>query len=134
MLGVTLTELGRKKARRSRRSIAPIALDPTGAEPHLALARILALDGRDAALRHAEIAARREPGKGYEMQAQVLLDLNPARTSRGGARRSLVRDPQRAMSEFVLGGRGQKAGRYGDALAAVHSGAEANRLRRIRSF
>jgi arylsulfatase A-like enzyme/tetratricopeptide (TPR) repeat protein len=130
MLGVTLTELGRKKEAIEALD-RTIALDPTGAEPHLALARILALDGkRDAALRHAEIAARREPGKGYEMQAQVLLDLNRADEAAAAARRSLEADPQRAMSEFVLGVAAQKAGRYEDALASFTKAVEANRLQK----
>jgi len=130
MLGVTLTELGRKKEAMEALD-RTIALDPTGAEPHLALARILALDGkRDAALRHAEIAARREPGKGYEMQAQVLLDLNRADEAAAAARRSLEADPQRAMSQFVIGVVAQKAGRYEEALASFTRAVAANRLQK----
>jgi tetratricopeptide (TPR) repeat protein len=130
MLGVTFSELGRKKEAIEALD-RTIALDPTGAEPHLALARILALDGkRDAALRHAEIAARREPGKGYEMQAQVLLDLNRADEAAAAARRSLEADPQRAMSRFVIGVVAQKAGRYEDALTSFTQAVEANRLQK----
>jgi choline-sulfatase len=130
MLGVTLAELGRKKDAIEALD-RTIALDPTGAEPHLALARILALDGkRDAALQHAEIAARREPGKGYEMQAQVLLDLNRVDEAAAAARRSLEADPQRAMSHFVLGVVAQKVGRYADALASFTKALEANRLQK----
>ena len=130
MLGVTLTELGRKKDAIEALD-RTIALDPTGAEPHLALARILALDGkRDAALRHAEIAARREPGKGYEMQGPG--PSRPQSRGRGGgaAQRSLEADPQRAMSQFVLGVVAQKAGRYEDALASFTMAVEANRLQK----
>jgi arylsulfatase A-like enzyme/Tfp pilus assembly protein PilF len=130
MLGVTLTELDRKKE-----AIAAfdrtVALDPTSAEPHLALARIFALDGRrEVALRHAELAAVREPGKGHEMEAQILLDLNRPGEAAGFARRSLEADPQRAMSYFVLGVVAQRAGRYEDALSAFGKAQEANRLRK----
>ena len=130
MLGVTLTELDRKKEAIEALD-RTIALDPTSAEPHLALARILALDGRrDVALQHADLATRREPGKGYEMQAQILLDLSRPDEAAAAARRSLEADPQRAMSQFVLGVVAQKAGRYEDALAAFGKAQEANRLQK----
>jgi tetratricopeptide (TPR) repeat protein len=130
MLGVTLTELGRHKDAIDALD-RTIALDPTGPEPHLALARMLALDGkRDAALHHAEIAARREPGKGYETEAQILLDLSRVDEAAAAARRSLEADPQRAMSQFVIGVVAQKSGRYEDALASFHKALEANRLQK----
>jgi tetratricopeptide (TPR) repeat protein len=130
MLGVTLTELDRKKDAIEALD-RTVALDPTSAEPHLALARIFALDGRrEAALQHAEIAARREPGKAYEMQAEVLLDLDRPEDAAVAARRSLEADPQRAMSHFVLGVMAQKAGRYPDALAAFAKAQDANRLQK----
>jgi arylsulfatase A-like enzyme/Tfp pilus assembly protein PilF len=130
MLGVTLTELDRKKEAIDALD-RTIALDPTSAEPHLALARIFALDGRrEVALQHAEVAARREPGKGYEMQAQVLLDLNRPDEAAAAARRSLEADPRRAMSQFVLGVVAQKAGRYQDAVSAFAKAEEANRLQK----
>jgi arylsulfatase A-like enzyme/Flp pilus assembly protein TadD len=128
MLGATLTELDRRKEAIEALD-RTIALDPTSAEPHLALARIFVLEGRrDVALQHADLAARREPGKGYEMQAQILLDLNRPDEAAAAARRSLEADPQRAMSHFVLGVVAQKAGRYEDALAAFGKAQEANRL------
>jgi len=130
MLGVTLVELDRKKEAIEALD-RTIALDPTGPEPHLALARVLTLEGRrDAALSHAEIAARREPGKGYEMQAQVLLDLGRVDEAAAAARRSLEADPQRPMSQFVLGVVAQKGGRYDEALSALRKAEEANRLQK----
>jgi arylsulfatase A-like enzyme/Flp pilus assembly protein TadD len=128
MLGVTLTELHRKKEAIEALD-RTIALDPTSAEPHLALARIFALDGRrDVALQHAELAARREPGKGHEVQAQILLDLNRLDEAALSARRSLEADPQRPMSHFVLGVVAQRGGRCEDALSAFQKAQEANRL------
>ena len=122
MLGVTLDRARTARRRRSRPSTArsrSIRPAPSRTSPWPG---ILALDGRrDAALQHAEIAARREPGKGYEMLAQVLLDLSRADEAAAAARRSLEADPQRAMSQFVLGVVAQKAGRYEEALAAVRA-------------
>ena len=76
------------------------------------------------------MAARREPGKGYEMQAQLLLDLNRPDEAAAAARRSLEADPRRAMSHFVLGVVAQNAGRYPDALSAFAKAQEANRLQK----
>jgi tetratricopeptide (TPR) repeat protein len=128
MLGVTLTELHRKQEAIEAFD-RTVALDPLSAEPHLALARIFALDGRrDVALQHAELAARRDPGKGNEVQAQILLDLNRPAEAAGFARRSLEADPKRPMSHFVLGVVAQRAGHYEEALSAFGKAEEANRL------
>ena len=130
MLGATLIELDRK-AEAIQALDRTVALDPTSAEPHLALARILALDGRrKAALQHAEIAAGREPGKGYETMAQVSLDLNRPDQAAEYARRSLEADPRRVMSHFTLGVLAQRSGRYEEALAAFRHAEEANRLQK----
>ncbi len=130
MLGVTLTELDRKKDAIEALDRV-VALDPTSAEPHLALARIFALDGRrELALQHAELAARREPGKGHEVRAQILLDLNRLEEAAEFARRSLEADPRRAMSHFVLGVVAQRGGRWEDALSAFGKAQEANRLQK----
>jgi arylsulfatase A-like enzyme/Tfp pilus assembly protein PilF len=130
MLGLTLVEMDRKQE-----GIAAldrtIALDPTRPEPHLALAKLYALDGRrDVAVQHAEIAARREPGKGYEMLAQIMLDLGRFDAAADYARRSLAADAQRVMSHFALGVVAQKAGRYEEALTAFRRADEANRLQK----
>ena len=130
ILGATLVELDRKKEAVEAFD-RTIALDPTSAEPHLELARLLVLDGRrDAALQHAEIAARREPGKAYETMAQVMLDLNRPEQAAEYARRSLEADPRRVMSHFALGVVAQRAGRYEEALAAFRRTEEANRLQK----
>jgi tetratricopeptide (TPR) repeat protein len=130
VLGATLVELDRKKE-----AVAAfdrtIALDPTSADPHLELARLLVLEGRrDAALQHAEIAARREPGKAYETMAEIMIDLNRPEQAAEYARRSLEADPRRVMSHFTLGVVAQRAERYEEALAAFRRAEEANRLQK----
>ena len=108
-----------------------IALEPTRAEPHLALAKLYVLDGRrELAIPHAEIATLREPGKAYELLAEIMLDM--ARLDRAAeyARRSLEADSQRVMSYFALGIVAQKAGRYEEALAAFRQAEGANRLQK----
>jgi tetratricopeptide (TPR) repeat protein len=130
MLGVTLLEMDRKPE-----AIAAldrtIALDPTRPEAHLALARLFALEGRrEPARKHAEIATARDPGKAYEVLAQVLLDEGRVAPAADAARRSLEADSQRVMSHFVLGVIAQRAGRYEEALAAFRQAEEANRLQK----
>jgi arylsulfatase A-like enzyme/Tfp pilus assembly protein PilF len=130
MLGVTLLEMDRKPeaVKALDRSIT---LDPTRPEPHLALARLYALDGRrDLAVPHAEVAASRDPGKAYEVLAQIMLDDGRLDRAAENARRSLEADPQRVMSHFVLGVIAQKAGRYEEALAAFRKAEEANNLQK----
>jgi arylsulfatase A-like enzyme/tetratricopeptide (TPR) repeat protein len=130
MLGVTLLEMDHK-AEAIKALDRTIALDPTRPEPHLALAKLYALDGRrDLAVPHAEAAAAREPGKAYETLAQIMLDEGRLDRAAENARRSLEADPQRVMSHFVLGVIAQKAGRYEEALAAFRKAEEANRLQK----
>jgi choline-sulfatase len=130
MLGVTLID-----ADRQREGIEAldrtIALDPTRPEPHLALAKIYALDGRrDLAVQHAEVAAAREPGKACETLAQLMLDQGRYDRAADYARRSLEADSSRVMSHFALGIVAQRAGRYEEALAAFRKAEEANRLQK----
>jgi tetratricopeptide (TPR) repeat protein len=128
MLGATLVELDRK-AEAAKALDRAIALAPTSPEPHLALARILVVDGRrDTALQHAEIAARRDPGKAYELMAEIMLDLNRPDAAADSARRSLQADSHRVMSHYALGVVAQRAGRYEEALADFRRAEEANRL------
>jgi len=128
MLGATLVELDRK-AEAVQAFDRTIALDPTSSEPHLALARILVVEGRrEAALQHAEIAARRDPGKAHELMAQIMLDLNRPDAAADHARRSLEADGRRVMSHYALGIVAQRAGRYEEALADFRRAEEANRL------
>jgi len=130
MLGVTLVEMDRKPEAIQALDRA-IRLDPTRPEAHLAVAKLYALDGRkELAVRHAEIAASRDPGKGYEMLAQLMLDEGRFDRATDAARRSLEADPQRVMSHFALGVAAQKAGRYEEALAAFRKAEEANRLQK----
>jgi tetratricopeptide (TPR) repeat protein len=127
MLGATLVELDRKPE-----AIAAldrtIALDPASAEPRLALARLYTFEGRrELALQHAEVAVAREPGKAYELMAQIMLDLNRPQAAADDARKSLQADPQRVMSHFVLGVVAQRGGHCEDALASLRRAEEANR-------
>ena len=128
MLGATLVELDRK-ADAVQAFDRTIALDPTSPEPHLALARILVVEGRrDAAVQHAEIAAKRDPGKAYELLAQIMIDLNRPEAAADDARRSLEADPRRVMSHYTLGIVSQRGGRYEEALAHFERAEQANRL------
>ncbi len=128
MLGATLVELDRRGEAVAALD-RTIALDPTSPEPHLALARILVLEGRrDAALQHAEIAARRDAGKAYELMAQIMLDLNRPDPAADYARRSVQADGRRVMSHYTLGVVAQRAGRYEEALSDFRRAEEANRL------
>jgi superkiller protein 3 len=130
MLGVTFLEMDRK-AEAIQALDHTITLEPTRPEPHLALAKVYALDGRrPLAVQHAEVAALREPGKAYETLAQIMLDEGRLDRAAENARRSLDADPQRVMSHFVLGVIAQKAGRYDEALAAFRKAEEANRLQK----
>ena len=84
-LGLSLIKVGRE-----RDGIAAldkvIEIDPLRPEPHMALAKFYALDRKmDKAIRHAEIAAGKEPGKAFEILAQITMDQKrPA--GRGGLR------------------------------------------------
>jgi arylsulfatase A-like enzyme/Tfp pilus assembly protein PilF len=128
MLGDTLIRMHRDKEGIQALEHT-IALDPTRAEPHLALAKLFTLGGRrDRAIAHAEVAARREPGKANEMLAGIMLDEGHPDRAAEYARRSLEADPSRVMSHFALGVVAQKAGRYEEALAAFRRAEEGNRL------
>jgi tetratricopeptide (TPR) repeat protein len=108
-----------------------VALAPTSPEPHLALARILVVQGRrDDALKHAEIAAGRDPGKAYELMAEIMLDLNRPDPAADYARRSVQADATRVMSHYTLGVAAQRAGRYEEALSDFRRAEEANRLQK----
>jgi choline-sulfatase len=116
-LGTTLLRLGREKD-----AIAAIdkvvAQDPTNPAAHLALAKIHGLAGRrDKAEKHAELASVKEPGRGFETLAQILLDQNRPAEAAAYARKSLAADPGRVMSRFVLAVAAQKAGRWEEAVA-----------------
>jgi arylsulfatase A-like enzyme/Tfp pilus assembly protein PilF len=113
-LGTTLVRLGREKE-----GIAAfdevVRRDPTNAAAHLALAKIHGLAGRrQTAEKHAELASGKEPGRGFEVLAQILLDQNHPTEAAQYARKSLAADPSRVMSLFVLGVVAQRGGRYAE--------------------
>src|SRR6185436_14702484 len=94
----------------------------------MTLARIYALEHRlDLAVRHAEIASEREPGKGLETLAQLMLDAQRLDEAASFARRSVAADPGRVMSHFVLGVVAQRGGRYEEALGHFRRADDANR-------
>jgi tetratricopeptide (TPR) repeat protein len=124
-LGTTLVRLGRETEGLAAFDEV-VRRDPTNAAAHLALARIHGLAGRRAkAERHAELASVKEPGQGFEVLAQILLDQNRPAEAAAYARKSLAADPNRVMSRFVLGVAAQKAGRYEEAVAEFRRVAEA---------
>lgn len=115
-LGLSLVALGREKEGRAALDQA-IRIDPMSAEPHMALARLDALDGRTkSAIEHAEIASAREPGKGLEVLAQIMMDQKRPDAAVAFARRSLAADPQRSMSHFIVGTVARERGRCSEAL------------------
>lgn len=128
-LGVTLVGLGREKEGLAALDEV-IKRDPVNASAHLALARIHGLAGRrEQAERHAELASARDPGHGFEVLAQILLDQNrPAAAAY--ARRSLAADPTRVMSRFVLAKTAQQAGRWEEAAGEYRQAIEAHSRRR----
>jgi tetratricopeptide (TPR) repeat protein len=124
-LGSTLVRLGREEE-----AVAAfdevVRRDPTNAAAHLALAKIHGLAGRrETAEKHAEIASVKEPGRGFEVLAQILLDQNRLTEAARCARRSLAADPGRVMSLFVLGVVAQRGGRYAEAADAFRRAIEA---------
>jgi tetratricopeptide (TPR) repeat protein len=128
-LGTTLIGLGRDREGIQALDKA-LEIDPSQADVHLALARVHALGGdRERATRHAEIASARDPGKGYEALAQLMLDKGRAADAAAFARKSIAADPARAMSHFILGVLAQAA-RPEEALASFRRAEEAIRLRR----
>jgi choline-sulfatase len=128
-LASTLGELGRKQDA-LRALVKALEVDPARAETNIALARAYALEGRyDLAIQHAEIASDKDPGAGFETLAQLMVDQGKLDRAGDFARRSLARDNDRSMSHYVVGLIAQRAGRYGDALAAFRR-AEATNARR----
>ena len=114
-LGTTLLRLGRDEE-----SVAAfdevVRRDPTNAAAHLALAKIHGLAGRrERAEKHAALASVKEPGTGFEVLAQILLDQNRPAEAAAYARKSLAADPGRVMSRFMLGVVAQREGRYAEA-------------------
>jgi arylsulfatase A-like enzyme/tetratricopeptide (TPR) repeat protein len=124
-LGLSLIRLDRE-----REGIAALnqvlEIDPLRADTHMALAKLYGLQGKtDRAARHAELGAGREPAKGFELLAQILMDAKRPREAADFARRSLAADPQRMMSHFILGILAKQQGRCEEALASFRAAAAA---------
>jgi tetratricopeptide (TPR) repeat protein len=129
-LGLSLVKLGR-----DREGIAAldrvISIDPVRPEPHMALAKLYALERKlDRAVKHAEIAAGKEPGKAFEILAQISMDAKRPADASAFARRSLEADPQRMMSHFILGVVARQQGRCEEAVAAFRASAAAKARQR----
>jgi arylsulfatase A-like enzyme/tetratricopeptide (TPR) repeat protein len=124
-LGLALVKVGRdREGIKALEKV--IEIDPLRPEPHMALAKIYGLDGKaDKATKHAEIAAGKEPGKAFELLAQILMDAKRPKEATAFARRSLEADPQRMMSHFILGVAARQQGRCEEAVAAFRRAAAA---------
>jgi tetratricopeptide (TPR) repeat protein len=130
MLGLTLVRMGRTEEGLAALDEA-LKIAPDRAETHLTLARIYGLDGRtDRAIEHAELAARRNPGKAYEVLGQLMMDEGRFDEAAAYARKSLAADDGAVMSHFILGLLAQREERYEEALASYRRAEEAKRLRK----
>ncbi len=124
-LGLSLISLGRDKEGVEALDRV-IGLDPLRAEPHLALARLYALGGDlKTATTHAEIASEKEPGKAFEILAQIMMDERREADAAAFARRSVAADPQRSMSHFILGTVSRNRGQCEAALLSFEKAAAA---------
>ena len=102
-LAQTLFQAGRgEEARRAFDRV--IAFDPTRSSAHLSIAKLERLNGRAAnARKHAEIAAKQDPGGAFEFVAELELGLGRLAEAESAARRSIDADPSRPMSHYALG-------------------------------
>jgi choline-sulfatase len=106
-----------------------IEIDPLKPEPHLALARIYALDGQPSLAReHAELGSRRDPGQGFEILAELMMDAGRQDEAAADARRSLQVDGARYMSHFLLGVIARQHARCDEAIGHFERAIEAKRL------
>ena len=106
-----------------------IEVDPLKPEPHLALARIYALERRPSLARqHAELGSRRDPGQGYEILAELMMDAGRQDEAAADARRSLEVDPARYMSHYLLGVIAQQRARCDEAIGHFERAIDAKRL------
>jgi tetratricopeptide (TPR) repeat protein len=130
MLGLTLLRMGREDEGLAALGKA-VEIAPDRAETHLTLARVHGLAGRTKlAVEHAELAARRNPGKAYEVLAQLMMDQGKLTAAATYARKSLAADDERVMSHFILGVLAEREKRYEEALASFRRAEEAKRLRK----
>ena len=106
-----------------------IEIDPLKPEPHLALARIYALDRQPSLAReHAELASRRDPAQGYEILAELMMDAGRQDEAAADARRSLQVDGARYMSHFLLGVIARQHARCDEAIGHFERAIDAKRL------
>jgi len=106
-----------------------IEVDPLKPEPHLALARIYAIERQPSLARqHAELGIQRDPGQGYEILAELMMDAGRFDDAVAAAGRSLQADPSRYMSRYLLGVVAQQRGRCDEAIGHFQAAIEAKRL------
>jgi choline-sulfatase len=106
-----------------------IEVDPLKPEPHLALARIFALERQPSLARqHAELGSQRDPGQGYEILAELMMDAGRSDEAAADARRSLEVDPSRYMSHYLLGVIAQQHARCDEAIGHFERAIESKRL------
>jgi Tfp pilus assembly protein PilF len=130
LLGSTLVRMGRTRDGIKALSKA-LEIDPQRSATHIALVKAYTLDRRpDLARAHAELATRQDPGHGYEVLAQLMLDIQDGERAGEYARRSIAADPERVMSHFVLGVLAQRQGRYQEALASFREAEQQKRRRK----
>lgn len=130
VLGSTLVRMGRIPE-----GIAALGevlkIEPEKPNTHMALVKAYAAQGkRDLAMKHAEIAAAKNPAEGYETLAQLMLDVKDLPRAAEFARRSLSVDTERAMSHFVLGIVARRQGRYAEALGSFQRAEKAKSRRK----
>jgi tetratricopeptide (TPR) repeat protein len=130
LLGTTLVRMGRMPEGITALSEV-LKIDPNHASTHTALVKVYTLERRlDLARAHAELAAAGNPGQGYELLAQLMLDLRDPAQAAEFARKSLAADRERVMSHFVLGLVAQREGRYEQALTSYRLAEEFKARRR----
>jgi choline-sulfatase len=106
-----------------------LEVEPLKPEPHLALARIFALERQPSLARqHAELGTQRDPGQGYEILAELMMDAGRTDEAAAAARRSLQVDPSRYMSHYLLGVIAQQHARCTEAIGHFERAIEAKRL------
>ncbi len=106
-----------------------VEIDPLRPDPHLALARIYALERQPAPARqHAEIGSRRDPAQGFEILAELMMDAGRLEDAASFARRSLQADPSRYMSEYLLGVIAQQRSKCNEAVGHFERAIEGKRV------
>ena len=129
-LGASLLALGRGSEGIAALERA-VAIDPSRAAPHLALARALSVAGKtEAAIEHATAASAQDPGAAFELLAGMRLARGELAPAAEAARRSLAADPQRAVAAYVLGLVEQRGGRCTEAIESFRRAAAAQALQK----